>query len=248
MIRAESALSTTPSKTTGFLFQHLCFGTPSFGLVTSYSCDMAIRLSPSWKYIAPSLKYIPPSSDYVENVERYQPGGFHPVHLGDTLSGGRYRIIHKLGHGGFATVWLAREESQKRYVALKIMEAETSSTCFELEILHHLEASSDQPGKKHVSSVLDHFSFEGPNGVHICIVSKVGGPSIAQLNRRLNRKRTLRGALARKLAGQSAHALEFLHSNRVVHGGMMIAVFIIHLPNSNAPYRLYIVEYSPSNR
>lgn len=68
------------------------------------------------------------------------------------------------------------------------------------------------------------------------------------MTRRLGRKRRLRGALARKLAGQSAHALEFLHLNGVVHGGMMIAVFIIHLPNSNAPYRLYIVEYSPSNR
>lgn len=70
-----------------------------------------------------SRKFRPSSSDYVEDVELYRPGGFHPVHLGDTLSDGRYWIIHKLGFGGFSTVWLAREESQNRYVALKISTA-----------------------------------------------------------------------------------------------------------------------------
>lgn len=32
-------------------------------------------------------------------LEDYQPGGFHPVHLGDILGPSRrYRVIHKLGH------------------------------------------------------------------------------------------------------------------------------------------------------
>lgn len=34
-----------------------------------------------------------------EDVERYEPGGFHPVHLGDRYDGGRYRVAHKLGAG-----------------------------------------------------------------------------------------------------------------------------------------------------
>lgn len=34
-----------------------------------------------------------------EDVERYEPGGFHPVHLGDRYDGGRYRVVHKLGAG-----------------------------------------------------------------------------------------------------------------------------------------------------
>jgi serine/threonine-protein kinase SRPK3 len=39
-----------------------------------------------------------------EPVSKYRPGGFHPVHLGDTFKGGRYTIHHKLGWGGFSTV------------------------------------------------------------------------------------------------------------------------------------------------
>ena len=44
-----------------------------------------------------------------EWVEAYRPTGYHPIHFGDMLHDGRYRIIHKLGYGAFSTVWLAND-------------------------------------------------------------------------------------------------------------------------------------------
>lgn len=44
-----------------------------------------------------------------EKLHRYQPGGYHPVNLGDTFKNGRYKVYHKLGWGGFSTVWLVRD-------------------------------------------------------------------------------------------------------------------------------------------
>ena len=44
-----------------------------------------------------------------ENALDYRPGGYHPVALGDTLKDGRYQIRHKLGYGGYSTVWVARD-------------------------------------------------------------------------------------------------------------------------------------------
>ena len=44
-----------------------------------------------------------------ETILGYQRGGYHPVALGDTLKDGRYKICHKLGHGGYSTVWVARD-------------------------------------------------------------------------------------------------------------------------------------------
>lgn len=53
-----------------------------------------------------SLKYNGLSMhDDVEYVEWYQPGEFYPLDLGETINN-RFEVIHKLGHGGIATVWL----------------------------------------------------------------------------------------------------------------------------------------------
>lgn len=52
-------------------------------------------------------KYLPFELGECEDLENYEPGGFHPVHLGDVYDD-QYRVVHKLGFGGFSTVWLAR--------------------------------------------------------------------------------------------------------------------------------------------
>lgn len=52
----------------------------------------------------------------------------------------RYKILHKLGSGGFSTVGLARDQLQMRYVALKVLVARASTNEFpELEILTYLK-------------------------------------------------------------------------------------------------------------
>ena len=51
-----------------------------------------------------------------EKFSKYSPGGVHPGCIGDVFKRGQYKIHHKLGWGGFSTVWLARD---KQYVAPK---------------------------------------------------------------------------------------------------------------------------------
>lgn len=43
-----------------------------------------------------------------EKSRNYNPKDFYPAHIGDTLHGGKYELVSKLGWGSGSTVWLAR--------------------------------------------------------------------------------------------------------------------------------------------
>lgn len=45
----------------------------------------------------------------VEDLDRYRPGGYHPLQVGDELDNACYRVVDKLGYGGYSTIWLARD-------------------------------------------------------------------------------------------------------------------------------------------
>jgi serine/threonine-protein kinase SRPK3 len=136
-----------------------------------------------------SLLY--PCSIDIEDIHRYTTGGFHPICLGDVLSStkAQYRVLHKLGRGSFSTVWLAealqeRRESirhsstilimfyRHRYVALKICVAHADPK-HELEIFNRLLRTP--PAPPNVLQLQDHFSLQGPNGVHTVLVLNVLG-------------------------------------------------------------------------
>ncbi|KAK0251796.1 hypothetical protein LTS09_013024 [Friedmanniomyces endolithicus] len=110
-----------------------------------------------------SRRFYPLGLDTIEDIEGYRPGGFHPVHLEDTL-GERDKILHKLGSGGLSTTWLARDTVGNRYQALKILKAEETAASTELRTLEKLAAiQSDDRGKQHIRYPNAHFVIQGPN-------------------------------------------------------------------------------------
>ncbi|KAL9597210.1 MAG: hypothetical protein Q9219_005297 [cf. Caloplaca sp. 3 TL-2023] len=128
------------------------------------------------------MQYQLPRLDQVEDVEKYKIGGFHPIHLGDTFEDGRYRVLHKLGFGGFSTAWLARDNHLRRLVSLKVVTADASYQQKELQMSQYLdENAKGNPYRENILTILDTFTIQGPNGRHVCYVSQLGGPSIARL-------------------------------------------------------------------
>ncbi|KAI6364322.1 hypothetical protein MCOR25_005660 [Pyricularia grisea] len=124
------------------------------------------------------FKYLPYNLDgESENLENYEPGGFHPVHLGDEYDG-RYRVVHKLYLGGFSTVWLVRDFIDNRWAALKIVIARESP-----EYEHRSVINSDPSvsGSRFFSTVERKFWLNGPNGRHLCLVFPFGEPQTCQL-------------------------------------------------------------------
>ncbi|KAH6903318.1 kinase-like domain-containing protein [Coprinopsis sp. MPI-PUGE-AT-0042] len=168
-----------------------------------------------------------------ENYTGYQPGGYHPTHLGDTFRDGRYTVVHKLGYGSYSTVWLIRDESQGTFASLKILSAgaSQSSSGTELDVLRRSAAGSGE-GKRFVLKFFDSFVHQGPNGEHLCVVTEVSGPSLAMFLWAYgpDDMEDLDPELAGTFVWQLAQGVEYLHSCGIVHGDLHLGNMLYHLP------------------
>ncbi len=168
-------------------------------------------------------------ADY-EEVEDYVSGGLHPVHLGDRYDeNGRYEIVHKLGAGGFATVWLAWDHKIDVWVALKIIVARASPEIEARSIAaDDFVVSSDKHSK--ILICIRHFNIDGPNGRHFCLVLNWLGPSSYRVSHYLESR--LQPRFARRVARQAAESLAGMHADGLCHGGKCLAVPQRHTPPS----------------
>lgn len=167
---------------------------------------------------------LPPEEIYhpevdVEHFENYIPGGYHPTLIGDTFCSGRYTVVHKLGFGGYSTIWLAWDQQRRRYVSLKILTARASPDSHEGDLLHYLMKSDlTHAGKQFIPSLLDQFSFHGPNGHHRCLVGEPAGVSIAK-SKEDSTNLMFPPDAAKSITAQLLLGLSHLHANGVCHGG-----------------------------
>ncbi|WPH01959.1 Hypothetical protein R9X50_00481300 [Acrodontium crateriforme] len=155
-----------------------------------------------------------------EPLSRYRKGGYHPVHLGDQLKSGRYQILHKLGWGGYATVWLAKDNQLDRSVAIKIMVSELGPEHQEASIYQRLShGPASHPGRRYIPELFDHFELYGPNGVHHCLVLELLGAAATSVAENFATSR-LPGRLAWDVARQVVQAVAYMHGVDVVHGDL----------------------------
>ncbi|KAG4430751.1 hypothetical protein IFR05_013772 [Cadophora sp. M221] len=152
----------------------------------------------------------------VEDREEYRPGGFHPVHMGDRLgTAGRFRVIHKLGSGGLATVWLCRDQDTQKYVALKIIIADESrENSSELRFVTQEGLNFGEIGGECIAVPREHSWHDGPNGRHLCLVLPVLGPRVSAVWDRFEDP----ARVSRDIALQATRGPHFLHKNGICHG------------------------------
>ena len=164
-----------------------------------------------------NVEYMPLES--VETLERYRPGGYHPVVIGDYLHD-RYHVVHKLGFGTYSTTWLARDRNARSYVAIKIAVANDDSR--DVDILHLLRDKHSilegNPGQIVVPPVLGEFDLDGPNGNHRCLVTAPARMSLADA-KDASVPRLFQPSVARAIVAQLVQAVAFLHSRGIVHAG-----------------------------
>ncbi|GAB0139150.1 hypothetical protein EsDP_00007363 [Epichloe bromicola] len=142
-----------------------------------------------------------------EPVERYADGIYYPICIGDILAGA-YRVVHKLGWGGFSTVWMAHDLKHHKLVALKIG---IPGNMGERELKAQKEILRTVKDTSHHLTFLDTFSLSGVNGTHLVMVFPVRGPSLHDCSRELDAKTRMNAAK------QLLVALKSLHDANIVH-------------------------------
>ncbi|CAG8257858.1 unnamed protein product [Penicillium olsonii] len=214
-----------PRTSSSLLFYSCCWQNSVSGLACTST--MAFKNFSSSVDSSPlPFTYVP--IEEVEPLEKYQPGGYHPILIGDVLHS-RYRVAHKLGYGGYSTTWLCRDYRSSSYVAVKVGTADSSDR--EVDILNYLNHSTpfEHPGKTMIPSIKDRFVLHGPNGTHPCYVTTLAMCSVSSA-REGSYKRIFQAMTARSLIVQLLLAVEYIHSKGVVHGDLHIGNILFRLP------------------
>jgi eukaryotic-like serine/threonine-protein kinase len=130
--------------------------------------------------------------------------------IGTVLSG-RYRLEAKLGSGGMSTVYLARDQTLDRQVAVKVMHREMSEQADQLERFRQEARSVAKFSHPNVVSVID----AGEDGGHPYIVFEyVEGETLKQ---RISRNGALDPQEAIAYAIEIARGLSVAHARNMVH-------------------------------
>ncbi|KAF2022146.1 kinase-like protein [Aaosphaeria arxii CBS 175.79] len=174
------------------------------------------RTQRSWEYL---------SEIDAEDPHGYSAGRYCPIEIGQNYKDGRYKVIYKLGWGGYATVWLARDTRNCTNVALKFGHVDVTSN--ELRIMRHLQKSHlAHPGRNHVVRLLDSFDVSSR---HTCLVFEPMGVSVpARIERQTGGR--LPARIARSVTLQLALGLDYLWQCGVAHGDLHIGNILFSAP------------------
>ncbi|KAI0012677.1 kinase-like domain-containing protein [Xylariaceae sp. FL0662B] len=147
----------------------------------------------------------------------YGEGGYLAIHLGDLLKN-RYKVVHKLGNGRSATVWLCRDTRDDSWKAVRVLTSEASAKEDRVHLKEELEGCTDKEIEDaRIILSTDEFRLEGYNGSHRCLVFPFWGPPLSHIWYVLQEDPDHCRKL-REICQQAVEAMSFLHSKGLCHG------------------------------
>jgi serine/threonine-protein kinase len=164
------------------------------------------------------------------------------AHLNAAMMG-RYQVERRLGEGGMATVYLARDLRHGRDVALKVLKPEVAAAIGAERFLAEIQTTA----RLQHPHILPLFDSGEADGSLFYVMPSVSGESLAQ---RLDRERQLPVVDAVQISSDVADALDYAHRNGVIHrdikpanillrdGRALVADFGIALAASHGAGRL----------
>jgi hypothetical protein len=155
-----------------------------------------------------------------ESLPDYIAARYYPVRIGE-LFASRYQVVGKLGFGTTSTVWLARDLTGCRHVALKIFIHAASIAYQRLD-----RGPASHLGRQAVRILLDSFTISGPDGEHQCLVHPPLWDNLKTFLSRNPAGRLPTPILAIVLQ-QVFRALDYAHMCQIIHTGEFLLFVIL---------------------
>jgi serine/threonine-protein kinase SRPK3 len=144
-------------------------------------------------------------------------------------------------------------ERLSRFVAIKIKKANDSDS-HEISIYDNLAVGDAYGTKAHVVELIDHFTIQGPNGSHSCLVFPALGPSIIDVlhlspsagigaEADFDKSTRLSISAARKILLQALMGLDHLHRQNIIHGDFHGGNWLLELQDINRLSDTDIAQY-----
>jgi serine/threonine protein kinase len=124
---------------------------------------------------------------------------------------GGFRVVRKLGVGGFGAVYLAEDLTRERLVAVKVL---ARSKAVRPDFVERFLRESRTLARLEHPNIVRGYAFGQDQGWYYCAMEYVDGESLFAWLRRLGR---LRLGDALHIAGKVAEALAYLHEQNLVH-------------------------------
>src|SRR5215213_4953308 len=131
----------------------------------------------------------------------------------DTLFAGRYRLEHRLGVGGMATVQLAMDTRLERHVAVKLLAEHLAEDANFVSRFRREALAAARLVHPNIVQVFD-FGLDDATHRNFIVMEFVDGPSCAEM---LREQGALPPADAVEILAQSCRGLDYAHRNGVVH-------------------------------
>lgn len=133
------------------------------------------------------------------------------MNLVGKVIGNRYEILEKIGEGGMATVYKARCNILKRYVAVKVLREEYTT---DEEFIKRFNTEAQAAASLTHPNIVSIFDVGHEDNIYYIVMELVQGKTLKEI---INEDGVLPWKWSINIAIQVASALETAHKNNIVH-------------------------------
>ena len=133
------------------------------------------------------------------------------MNLEGKVIGSRYEILEKIGMGGMATVYKAKDNILKRYVAIKILRDEFTT---DEEFIKRFNTEAQSAASLTHPNIVSIYDVGQEDNIYYIVMELIKGKTLKDI---INEDGVLPWKWSVNIAMQIASALETAHRNNIVH-------------------------------